>query len=342
MSSKNRELRSFPSLSPHAFEHPLDRAALEKLEKVPLLGQVLRGVNGLVAERSVRLLYQAQSVQVSANQLPHLFDTLTDCVRILDLPTVPDLFVTQKPVVNAGVFGVHRPFIVMNSASLELFDDKELRFMIGHELGHILSDHVLYKTAVKTALRLTLPLLTRLGLPIAGIALQSVLMALLEWDRKSELSADRAGLLCVQDPRVAYQTLMKTAGGIIGRDLNIDAFVAQAAEYERTPESGDAVLKLLHLLGGSHPFPVIRLSRLKSWVDSGQYATLLDGHYERRSVATPRKARHGLEESEQTTRVDESLLTLFGTLGESIGTARQNIEARVKAMLSGSDDGDDH
>ncbi|MEE2788851.1 MAG: M48 family metallopeptidase [Myxococcota bacterium] len=334
MPSQGSMRRSFPMISPHAFEHPLDRAALERLEKVPLLNQVLKTINGLVAERSVRLLYQAQSVQVSADQLSHLHKILIDCVRILDLPEVPELFVTQNPVVNAGVFGATRPIIIMNSASLELFTSDELRFMLGHELGHILSNHVLYKTLVKTALKLTLPLLTRLGLPVAGIALQSLLMALLEWDRKSELSADRAALLCVQNPDVGYRVLMKTAGGVIGTELNVEAFVAQAEAYEKTPDSSEAVLKLLHLLGGSHPFPVTRVSHLKKWVDSGAYQAILDGHFELRTARSEGMERPLEDDTPDGSSLGEQRLSgLFNAIGETIGAARQNLEARVKTMM---------
>ena len=182
-------------ISPTAYEHPLDRAALKRLRQVPMLSQVLRTVFGTISERSMHLLYLAHSVRVGPNQFPELHATLVECCEILDIHPIPELFVAQNPLLNAGAVGMKSPFIVINSGTLELYSNDELRFVIGHELGHILSGHVLYKTLLKSALKLTMPMFARLGLPVAGIALHGLVAALMEWDRKSELSADRAGLL---------------------------------------------------------------------------------------------------------------------------------------------------
>ena len=88
-----------------------------------------------------------------------------------------------------------KPFIVIHSAALELLDDDELRALLAHELGHVMSGHALYRTIAEILLLVSLG-----ALPIlAGIALLPVRLALLEWSRKSELSSDRAGLLGGQD-----------------------------------------------------------------------------------------------------------------------------------------------
>ena len=61
-------------------------------------------------------------------------------------------------------------------------------------------------------------------------AARAVLVALLEWSRKAELTCDRAGLLSVQDPEVVMTTMMKMAGGGHGRDMNLGAFIQQAEQ----------------------------------------------------------------------------------------------------------------
>src|SRR5690606_39311393 len=113
-------------------------------------------------------------------------------------------------------YGMDRPFIILNSGSIRLLDDEdELRFLLGHELGHVLSGHVLYRTMLVLLIQLA-----QMGFPVIGLAARAVLVALLEWGRKSELSSDRAGLLAMQNPEAALSTMMKLAGG--GTDEETD------------------------------------------------------------------------------------------------------------------------
>ena len=109
-----------------------------------------------------------------------------------------------------------------------------------------------------------------------------ILLALLEWDRKSELSADRAGLLVCQETGGSYDLLMKLAGGGDTAQLNIGAFFEQAEEYRNDSGFLNQVYKLLNILGQRHPFAVLRLTELKTWVDAGSYQAILDGDYVRR------------------------------------------------------------
>jgi hypothetical protein len=126
--------------------------------------------------------------------------------------------------------------------------------------------------------------MTRLALtvPLGGAPLLAVTAALLEWDRCSELSADRAGLLVAQSPDVALHATMKLAGGsAVGMDLA--EFLRQCEEYNASGNMADAVMKLLNLMGEPHPFPVLRVAELKSWAEGGAYAEILGGGYPRRS-----------------------------------------------------------
>lgn len=268
---------AFGGISPRAWEHPADRAALTALRKVPALDTVLRRMFGLINERALRLLYVANAVQVSDVQFTRVNRIYKDCLRILDSETVPELFIAQTPIVNAGAVGIDNPFIVLNSGTLELLDDEELRFVIGHELGHALSGHVLYKTMLHVLLRIA-PMHM-----VPRMLLMGLIMALREWDRKSELSSDRAGLLCVQDPMVAYRVHMKMAGGSRTDEMSVAAFMAQAKAYEEGGDVRDGALKFLNLLGRTHPFPVLRLAELKKWVDHGEYRDVLNGKYPQRS-----------------------------------------------------------
>jgi Zn-dependent protease with chaperone function len=268
-----------PGISSRAYEHPADRSALVALRKLTGFDVLLRRLAGLFNERAMRLDYLASSVRASEQQFPHIYETLRDGAYILDLPKVPDLFITQDPLVNAMAIGSDNPFIVITTGMVNLYDAEELRWVVGHELGHVLSGHSVYRTMMLALLRLSLRIA---WLPIGYLGLRAIIWGLEEWFRKSELSCDRAGLLAAQDPEAAKRALMKLAGGSYMNELSPDAFRQQAHEYDAVPDVRDGLLKLLQLQGNTHPFAVVRFAELDRWANEGDYARILAGNYPRR------------------------------------------------------------
>ncbi len=264
-------------ISPRSWEHPADSAALTALQQFPQLDNLVKNFVGFTTERSLRLISMASAVRVTERQFPRVLKLLQDACYILDWPERPEIFVSQSPLMNAGAVGVKQPFITINSCLVQSLSDAELLAVIAHELSHIMSGHVLYKTLLWLFLNIT-----QSALPLSGFALQGIIGALREWDRKSELSADRASLLVVQDRSPVFTVLMKLAGGT-EEELVLDEFMNQAAEYEADGTILDGVHKLLNILNMSHPFPVIRLKELKVWHESGSYEKILSGEYKRRN-----------------------------------------------------------
>ena len=284
--------RILTQISPLAWEHPADRAALNALRKVPGFDLALKKVFGLFGERALRLAFKANAVKVTEGQYPWIHQRLVRVCEVLDVGEPPELYVSQTPIVNAGAVGMSKPFIVLNSSMLEVLGPDEVEAVIAHEVGHILSGHVLYRTLLILLLNLVVFRYT-----LAGLAVRPILMALLEWYRKSELSSDRAGLLGIQDPEVSMRALMHLAGGMRGQSLELDEFVAQAEEYREGGDLLDSVYKVLNVLGQTHPFAVVRVAELKDWVESGAYDRILEGEYQRRDEEDTRPYREDLAEA---------------------------------------------
>lgn len=261
-----------------SWEHPADRAALQALRAVPGFNEAVRRIVGHFGERGVRLFFQANAVRVGPRQFPRLHALMTDVATTLDWPEQPPLYVSQTPLVNAGAVGVDHPFIVLNSGAVHLLDDDELRVLLGHELGHVMSGHALYRTVTILILSLGFNRLPFL----AGIALLPIRYALLEWYRRSELSADRAGLLAGQDPTMSMQVFLKLAGGGRMAEMDVEAFMEQAREYEEGGGPLDTVYKILNTLGAVHPFHTLRAGELQRWIADGAYERILRGEYTRR------------------------------------------------------------
>jgi Zn-dependent protease with chaperone function len=270
----------FPGISPRAYEHPADRGALTTLRSVPGFAEVLRAVSGAFGERSERLMYKATSIRVGPRLYPELDKIRNECAEILDVDPVPDLFITRSPSHGAMTIGLDQPFIVITTGMMEVLDAEGLRYVIGHEVGHALSGHALYRTMLFRLLQL---MDSMSWLPVGNLALRAIAIALYEWYRKAELSADRAGLLCTQDPATALRTQVLMAGGVDLSQVDTEAFLEQAREYESDGDVRDSVLKLLKVTDLAkpltHPLAVWRAAEIQKWAESDEYREILGGTY---------------------------------------------------------------
>jgi Zn-dependent protease with chaperone function len=327
-------------ISSRAYEHPADRSALVALRKLSGFDVLLRKLFGLFNERAFRLTYLAGAVKVSERQFPHIYALVRDGSYILDLPEVPEVFVVQNPLVNAAALGRDNPFIVISTGLVNLHDQEELRFVIGHELGHILSGHAVYRTMLLWLIQLA----GRIAwMPIGFIGLRAIIWGLEEWFRKSELSCDRAGLLACQDLDAARRALMKLAGGPQLSELNPDAFREQAHEYDAVPDLRDSILKLLQLQGNTHPFAVVRFAELDYWGTHGEYERILGGDYLRRETDSDasvtdevRNAAKSYQES--WSRSEDPLVGIFRGVAETAARAGGSLFDRFAGRGSGGDD----
>jgi Zn-dependent protease with chaperone function len=254
----------------------------------------------------------------------------TEAGATLDVRKLPELYVTNSPIWNAMTIGMDKPFIVVNSALIQGMDEEELRFVLGHELGHAQSGHALYQSLLLWLMRLTGALN---WMPIGALGLRAIIAALHEWSRKAELSGDRAGLLAAQDPAVALRVQMKLAsGGQLG-ELDTTTFLAQGTEYESAGDLRDSVLKLLLLEAQSHPMAVIRAHELRRWVDEGEYTTIVSGDYPKRqddaNASISQEAKNAAKSyTDAFNRSQDPLAKLLRDLGDGLGGVRDWVSSR--------------
>jgi Zn-dependent protease with chaperone function len=205
---------------------------------------------------------------------------LLECCAILDVPE-PELYAMQGGV-NAYTSGATNPFIVLETELLELMDDDEVMAVIAHELGHIKCGHVLYKVMARS-IKPLLEIAGKATMGVGGIVGAGIEVGLLAWDRRAELSADRAALLVMQDVRACVRMLMKLAGGTERHAEWLDAeqFLNQARAYKEGLDQSmtDRLYRFMANSKATHPFPVERARALDEWVNSPEYNNILVGNY---------------------------------------------------------------
>ena len=306
------------------------------LRKLKGFDTVLKAMSGLVNERAVRLVYLGSAVRVDERQFPTLHFLLRDVARVLDCEDVPELYVTASPVLGAVTIGMNKPIIVLNSALVDLLDEEELRFVVGHELGHAISGHAVYQTLLRRLLSVSGVFS---AIPLGGLGVRAIVAALYEWSRKAELSADRAGLLATQDPATAFRVHMQLASGGHLDDLDPTSFFAQGQEYLDAADLRDSVLKLLLVENQTHPFAVVRAAELRRWVDSGEYTSYVAGAYPRRGTDADAKVSDAAKEAASSYSVAfEQTQDVLGKMLHDLAGVAGSVKLWLDEKLRRSDD----
>jgi len=192
---------------------------------------------------------RAEAVRVSERQLPQLHATFLDVCQQLGVIRVPQLYVLQSGgLLNAfATRFAGRDFVVVYSDMLEAVgpDSPEMKFILGHEIGHLKSKHVLKQVLLAPGL----------FCPLLGPA----------YRRAWEISCDRFGAFAAQDMSGSLRAMLTLSGGKEqGRMLDAEVFASQHEE-----ERGFFVS--LHELTSPYPTLSRRVRELRA-IQSGEPA----------------------------------------------------------------------
>ncbi len=265
-------------LYPVAYEHPFDRQALDRLERTPGLELLTQKVldNGLEAYLNIK--HTGDNLRVTARNIPELHRILVEACSLLGMTEVPGLYLHLNDKIDSFSSGQKKRIIVLSSGAVDLLSDDELLFVLGRELGHIRSNHVLYRE-MADSLALVSQVVSDLTLGIGNLLSLPIKVALMHWYRMSEFTADRAGLLACQDIDVAAQAFIKMAGlpsKYYGRITTADFRQQTAAFSEIEIKSFDSVIRFIAGYENPQPFTVIRGTQLFAWVEEGAYQQTIE------------------------------------------------------------------
>lgn len=246
------------------FAHPVDRALIEKLDN-PIVNTLFNKFVQASIDANYGLSL-ASGIRVSKNNYPELYEIVEECADTLGIPVPYVIISNSVSGMNASTAGTDQfAFIAMSSMLPMLMDKDELRFVIGHECGHLVMGHVVYHTAMN--------LMGVAGglIPVVGpIVAKTISYPLNAWSRRSEISADRAGLICCGNLDVAKRTLIKLEAGFMNvNDLDIDAYVKDSERLHSSLGLGE-MKELLY----THPIIPKRLKALDLFCRSKIYAKI--------------------------------------------------------------------
>ncbi|MGM0598654.1 MAG: M48 family metallopeptidase [Candidatus Rifleibacteriota bacterium] len=269
-----RRLKTFPNLRGEDFQHPWDRQATMALQSIPGFEYLISKLMEHGFEQFFRITNLASNIQVKGKMFPKLREMLRHATKILDMDE-PELYITTDPIPNAFTYGRTRPFIVLTSGLIESMGDEELFFVLGHELGHIKCGHVLYKTMARN-FKLVLEIAASATLGLSSLLSTGLKLALFDWERKSELTGDRCGLLTVQSQTAANHSFMKLGAGSpkLYEEMDEAEFLKQIRSYEDASDYSFINKTYTALVSShmSHPFLIMRAKHLDSWVQSGEFS----------------------------------------------------------------------
>jgi len=220
-------------------------------------------------------------VKVSERQFPRIQRLVQQCADSLDIPT-PQVYIVNSPVLNAATYGTNEDsFIQIHSALVDHYSDEELLTVIGHECGHVHNQHVVYLTA--------LYYLTHFVGAFMQWAVQPAIIALRAWQRRAEITCDRAGMLCSKDDHVAARAITKLALGSrkLYEEFNLEAFLEQ---YE---EGKEGIGKYMEAFA-THPYLPKRVLAMRVFAESGLY---------RKAAGLSAEGKEGLSMKEVDDRV---------------------------------------
>ncbi len=197
---------------------------------------------------------------VTAQTVPEADRIVRTCaVRLRARPF--KAFIVPGNTLNAYTFGLTEPQdVVVYAGVLSLMDEDELRFIIGHEVGHICLGHTWLNSLIGGMA----------GIPSPYLAAVILYFSFRWWNRACEYSADRAGLLACGKPEKAYSALVKLVGG----SAAVRSTEAWQQTLRRIDTEDDRLENTLGEMLSTHPLIVRRLHALQKYAASGEYQRL--------------------------------------------------------------------
>lgn len=230
------------------YSFALDYELRQKLNGIPGFYSISRKICETIVARETQKINQ-QGLAVGPNQFPEIYQMGVDCAKRLGIG-IPNIYVINDPTINAYTIAGDdtSPMIALHSGIIERMTPGELKCVIAHECGHIHNQHTLYRIVINSVVQS--------GKGAIGFVLSTANLALMRfWTRASEITADRAALICADQIEDATNVNKKL---VYGATLNTDYQVNIKALREQLEKTLNSPTKILEVLS-DHPNSIRRV-----------------------------------------------------------------------------------
>ncbi len=269
-----RPLMSGYRIDPAAFAWAADAKAMAALRAITPLDMAAKKVSEMVGRRWIESTFNG--ILLGEKQLPHVYAQAVKAARIIGMTNMPDVYISGERAWDCLTFGTEKDsFIVVGSALAGNFQGADMFFLLAREMGHCHAGHALWKSVIRFLVGeqsdakgfMAGGIMNAIKSPLALVS-GAIEVPLLAWARQAEITADRAGLLCIGNEEIARRVLISWSlkSSFLFRQINIEEWLRQQAEDE-----DDGYSKLSELTTSSTPYLNRRLNLLNEYAKSAEF-----------------------------------------------------------------------
>lgn len=268
------------SYNAELYMHELDKKAFAALNRFPMFVKLQESYMENVSEKAEKIKLLSTAIRLNENQMPEVFNLLPPICEKLGIDKIPDLYMiksSNKQDVNAYTYGVTEPYICLTSELIKQCSSDMIASVLAHECGHIACKHCLYSSIARNFLHgIEASPLTKMP-GVKKYISKTLVTAMLFWDRCSELSADRAALLCDGSSYETAKMLLKVNG--FDENINIEEFMKQAIDLKDfvNDSTSNKLMQEAMVQWDSHPLLATRVYEIHNWENSDHFRGVVDG-----------------------------------------------------------------
>ena len=256
------------------YEYPGEKGAFQMVKKIPFLDKVVGEYQNLQLKITGMPEIIGDCYRVTEETFPSVYSVHKKAMDRLDMGMDIPLYIKMAYEYNAYTMGVSEPVIVIHSSMINDLTESELLSVLGHEMGHIKSGHLLYYN-MATGFMLLINKIPYLG----SQAVMGLYYALMSWRRMQECTADRAGALASGDVEGGMRVLgrlLGTAEEIPFLNMKMEHLLQQYESFEIAND--DLLTKVVCVyqnMNQTHPWTIQRIKELQNWRDSGGFEEVI-------------------------------------------------------------------
>ncbi len=266
------------SYSSELYMHDLDMKATAALDTFPGFVKLLEAYRANFNEKAAKFDFLSSAIRLSDKQMPAIYSLLPPICDQLGID-VPELYYVLSKDLNAATGGSTQPYIFVTSGLVNELPIELVSSVLAHECGHIACKHTLYHSIAARLIN-GIDSSPFVLIPAVRKSLTPALVrALLFWDRCSELSADRAAVLCDGTAEKTVDVMLRLHG--YGKEIDRAEFLKQAADLNAfvNDSASNKLIEQMMVREESHPRLATRAYECCKWSKSAQYRGILDGTY---------------------------------------------------------------